>query len=75
MAERSKHLVERVFPEDDVRHWVLSVPVDLRRRLAFDHVDGVYLERFGSAQNLNARFSSLWMDGCFVERSDSRLME
>jgi hypothetical protein len=31
MAERARHLAERVFPEDaHVRQWVLSLPFDLR---------------------------------------------
>jgi hypothetical protein len=38
MAERARHLAERVFPEDArVRQWVLSLPFDLRWRAAFDH--------------------------------------
>ncbi len=36
MADTAAHLVDRVFPEVPVRHWVLSVPFPLRYRLAYD---------------------------------------
>ena len=31
------NLVDRVFPEAPVRQWVLSLPIPLRYRLAYDH--------------------------------------
>jgi hypothetical protein len=37
MAERSAHLVDRVFPDVPVRQWVLSLPHRLRYLLAWDH--------------------------------------
>ena len=36
MADTAAHLGDRVFPEVPVRQWVLSLPVALRYRLAFD---------------------------------------
>ena len=36
MADTAAHLVERVLPEVPVRQWVLSLPVALRYRLAYD---------------------------------------
>jgi hypothetical protein len=36
MADTAAHLVDCVFPEVPVRQWVLTVPVALRYRLAFD---------------------------------------
>jgi hypothetical protein len=32
MAERAAHLVDRVFPDVPVRHWVLSLPYRIRDR-------------------------------------------
>ena len=37
MTERAAHLVDEVFPHVPVRQWVLSLPVRLRYRLAWDH--------------------------------------
>ena len=37
MVERSAHLVDSVFPRLPVRHWILSLPFELRSRLAWDH--------------------------------------
>jgi hypothetical protein len=37
MAERAAHLVGRVLPDVPIRQWVLSVPYQLRYRLAWDH--------------------------------------
>jgi len=36
MAETAAHLVDRVLPEVPIRQWVLSFPVALRYRLAYD---------------------------------------
>jgi uncharacterized protein (DUF983 family) len=36
MADTAAHLVDRVFPIVGVRQWVLSLPFDLRYRLAYD---------------------------------------
>ena len=36
MAEAAAHLVERVFPEEPVRQWVLSFPWRIRYLLAID---------------------------------------
>jgi hypothetical protein len=36
MADTAAHLVDHVFPEVPVRQWVLSVPFELRYRLAYD---------------------------------------
>jgi len=36
MADTAAHLVDRVFPRIPVRQWVLSLPYDLRYRLAYD---------------------------------------
>ena len=36
MADTAAHLVDRVLPRVPVRQWVLSLPVDLRYRLAYD---------------------------------------
>jgi len=37
MTDLAKHLVTRVLPRVRVRQWVLSLPFDLRLRLAFHH--------------------------------------
>ena len=37
MTERAAHLVDEVFPHVPVRHWVLSLPLHLRYRLAWDY--------------------------------------
>lgn len=36
MADTAAHLVDAVFPEVPVRQWVLTVPAELRYRMAFD---------------------------------------
>lgn len=36
MADTAAHLVERVFPQVAVRQWVLSLPFQLRYRMAYD---------------------------------------
>jgi hypothetical protein len=37
MTERAAHLIDRVLPHVPVRQWVLSLPFELRYRLAWDH--------------------------------------
>jgi hypothetical protein len=37
MTERATHLVDHVLPQAPVRQWVLSLPFELRYRLAWDH--------------------------------------
>jgi hypothetical protein len=37
MTERAAHLVDHVLPRARVRQWVLSLPFELRYRLAWDH--------------------------------------
>ena len=37
MTERAAHLVDHVLPQVPVRQWVLSLPFELRYRLAWDH--------------------------------------
>jgi hypothetical protein len=37
MVERAAHLVDAVLPEVPVRQWVLTLPLRLRYRLAWDH--------------------------------------
>jgi hypothetical protein len=38
MTERAAHLIDHVLPHVPVRQWVLSLPFELRYRLAWDHV-------------------------------------
>lgn len=37
MTERAAHLLDHVLPRAPVRQWVLSLPFELRYRLAWDH--------------------------------------
>jgi hypothetical protein len=37
MSDTAAHLVDRVFPQAPVRQWVLSLPIPLRYRVAYDH--------------------------------------
>jgi hypothetical protein len=37
MSDTAAHLVDRVLPEAPVRQWVLSLPIPLRYRVAYDH--------------------------------------
>ena len=36
MADTAAHLVDNVFPHVPVRQWVLSLPIEVRYRLAHD---------------------------------------
>lgn len=61
MVERAAHLVEAVIPDVPVRQWVLSLPLRLRYRLAWDHdlcraVIGVFVRAvFGTLRRRAAR--------------------
>ena len=47
MADTAAHLVDRVFPTVPVRQWVLSLPLALRYRMAYDaHLMGDVLNVF-----------------------------
>jgi len=96
MADTAAHLVDRVLPSAAARQWVLSLPVALRYRLAYDarlvqdvlrvflrtiaaslrrraRASGkaqwgavTFVQRFGSALNLNVHFHTLALDGVYV---------
>lgn len=60
MAEQAAHLVDAVLPRVPVRQWVLSLPFELRFRLAWDHrllteVLGVALRTILAFQRRRAR--------------------
>jgi hypothetical protein len=99
MADTAVRLTDEVLPEVPVRQWVLSLPYEIRFRLAWDgdllsgvlavflrvvygwyrrqareesHEDArcgsvTFVQRFGSALNLNPHFHVLMPDGVFVE--------
>jgi len=55
MADTAAHLVDRVFPEAPVRQWVLTLPIALRYRMAYDaNLTSAVLREF-----LRAIFGSL----------------
>lgn len=98
MSERSFHLADNVIPFVPTRHWVLSVPFELRYWMASDddllkEVNKIlcdeinnylrkkarklgikggetgivsYLQRAGSALNLNLHFHLLALDGLYT---------
>ena len=67
MADTAAHLVDRVLPRVPVRQWVLSVPRD-GFGLSAGQCGGVtFVQRFGSALNLNVHFHMLALDGLYVE--------
>ncbi|HYX33993.1 MAG TPA: transposase zinc-binding domain-containing protein [Oligoflexus sp.] len=98
MSERSIHLADNVIPFVPTRHWVLSVPFELRYWMASDDkllkrvnkilcdevnnylrkkarklgIEGgetgivSYLQRAGSALNLNLHFHLLVLDGIYT---------
>jgi hypothetical protein len=99
MADTAAHLVDCVLPEVPVRQWVLSLPFQLRYRLAYDApftsqvLNGflrvlfaslrrrarkqwgihrgqcgavTFVQRFGSALNLNLHFHTLAFDGVYA---------
>ena len=54
MADTAAHLVDRVLPEVPIRQWVLSLPIPLRYRVAYDRelcseVLGVFLRNVFSS--------------------------
>ncbi|MCP4039502.1 MAG: transposase, partial [bacterium] len=60
MSDTAAHLVDRVFPEAPVRQWVLSLPIPLRYRVAYDHelcsaVLGVFLRTVFGALRCRAK--------------------
>ncbi len=60
MADTAAHLVDRVLPEGPVRQWVLSRPLGLRCRLAYDApltsaVPGVFMRTVFAALRRRAR--------------------
>jgi hypothetical protein len=95
MADTAVRLTDEVLPEVPVRQWVLSLPYEIRFRLAWDgdllsgvlavflrvvygwyrrqareesHEDArcgsvTFVQRFGSALNLNPHFHVLMPDG------------
>lgn len=99
MADTAARLSDGVFPDVPVRQWVLSLPYEIRFRLAWDgdllsavlgiflrvvhgwyrrraHEEGdedarcgsvTFVQRFGSALNLNPHFHVLMPDGVFVD--------
>ena len=99
MADTAARLSDEVFPDVPVRQWVLSLPYEIRFRLAWDgdllsavlavflrvvyrwyrkrareegHGDArcgsvTFVQRFGSALNVNPHFHVLMPDGVFVE--------
>ena len=60
MADTAAHLVDRVFPEVPVRQWVLTLPIGLRYRMAFDaglatDVLGVFMRTLFASLRRRAR--------------------
>ena len=48
MADTAAFLVDRVLPKVPVRQWVLSLPIALRYKLAYDSLEGYYPDLVGS---------------------------
>jgi hypothetical protein len=60
MADTAAHLVDRVLPEVPIRQWVLSLPIPLRYRIAYDRelcseVLGVFLRTVFSSLRRRAK--------------------
>jgi hypothetical protein len=60
MVDTAAHLVDRVFPDVPVRQWVLSLPVAMRYRLAYDakltsEVLHIFIQSLFSSLRLRAR--------------------
>ncbi len=102
MVDTAARLIDEVLPPVPVRQWVLSLPFEIRYRLAWDgklvsavlavflrvvygwyrrqakgqgHDDGrcgsvSFVQRFGSALNLNPHFHVLMPDGVYVTGHD-----
>lgn len=105
MNDTAAHLVDKVLPEVRMRQWVLSLPYELRFKMAFDSKltsrvldlfikrvtvwykrkarrKGLkspqtgaitFIQRFGSALNLNVHFHSLFLDGVYVQNNEGEL--
>jgi hypothetical protein len=64
MVERAAHLVDAVLPDVPVRQWVLSLPLRLRYRLAWDHdlcraVVGAFLRAVFATLRRRARWDGI----------------
>jgi hypothetical protein len=83
MADTAAFLVDRVLPKVPVRQWVLSLPIALRYKLAYDSalaaevlqlfVRSVFaslIQRFGDALNLNLHFHAIVLDGAYAAEPD-----
>jgi hypothetical protein len=102
MVDTAARLIDEVLPPVPVRQWVLSLPFEIRYRLAWDgklvsavmavflravygwyrrqakeqgHADGrcgsvSFVQRFGSALNLNPHFHVLMLDGVYITGAD-----
>lgn len=60
MANTAAHLVDRVLPQVRIRQWVLSLPIPLRYRIAYDRelcseVLGVFLRTIFSSLRRRAK--------------------
>ncbi|MEO1484045.1 MAG: transposase [Myxococcota bacterium] len=86
MSETAAHLVDSVFPHVSVRQWVLSVPIELRYRMAFDaalcsQVLDSMVRQIGRHNRLRAKRlygleSVKWLQTgsvTFIQRADSGL--
>jgi hypothetical protein len=79
MADTAAHLVDRVLPEVPIRQWVLTLPIPLRYRVAYDRdlcsaVLGAFLGTVFSFQRRRARRLLDLADGktgsvTFIQRS------
>jgi hypothetical protein len=83
MADTAAHLVDRVFPEVPVRQWVLTLPVGLRYRMAYDaDLTSAVLREFlravfGSLRRRARRNASIRYPQCgavtFIQRAGDAL--
>jgi hypothetical protein len=82
MADTAVYLVDQVFPQVRVRQWVLSLPIQLRWRLAYDRqltfdVLGVFLRAVFGWYRWQGRGAELTAPRCgsvtFVQRFGSAL--
>jgi hypothetical protein len=102
MVDTASRLIDEILPPVPVRQWVLSLPFEIRYRLAWDgklvsavlavflrvvygwyrrqakqlgHAGGrcgsvSFVQRFGSALNLNPHYHVLMPDGVYVTGED-----